>query len=285
MPSQARLIVTGPDGQRNTYFLSPGSLTIGRRSDCDIVILDAKVSRQHARLDCTSDGCRVTDLGSAQGTWVNGQRSGEASLSDGDEVKLGGFTVRFEDAIAKRPVASSDEVTIQAGIEPDLDEPADMEATMATQSVEHSLSDTSVPRVVVYGPGVASETAIGEDRVTIGRGQENTIVVDDRMISRHHAVLEREANRALLRDLGSANGTWARQGRVSQCYLYHGDSFRIGFPPPPGLIYKRAVQRAARAGPQGRGDDSARRQRQAGQAARRLSCRASWASNFIAATR
>ncbi len=99
---------------------------------------------------------------------------------------------------------------------------------MATQSVEHSLSDTTVPRVVVYGPGVAFEKAIGEDRVTIGRGQENTIVVDDRMISRHHAVLEREGYRALLRDLGSANGTWARQGRVSQCYLNHGDSFRIG---------------------------------------------------------
>ncbi len=102
MPSQARLIVTGPDGQRNTYFLSPGSLTIGRRSDCDIVVLDAKVSRQHARLDCDSGGCRVTDLGSAQGTWINGKRSPEAALSDGDEVKLGGFTLQFKDAAAKR---------------------------------------------------------------------------------------------------------------------------------------------------------------------------------------
>ena len=164
----------------------------------------------------------------AQGTWVNGQRTRETRLSDGDEMKLGGFTLRFEADGRDRATAQCDEVTIQAGIEPNLDEPADMEATMATQSVEHSLSDTSVPRVVVYGSGVAFEAPIVGNRATIGRGQESTIVVDDRMISRRHAVLERDGNRVLLRDLDSANGTWVRQHRVKQCWLTHGESFRIG---------------------------------------------------------
>ena len=88
----------GSAGAAN-IFLRPGALTIGRRPGNDIVLPDAFVSGQHAEIVCDDAGCRLTDLGSTNGTTVNGARL-EANqpqlLVDGDEVQIGQSSYRFE---------------------------------------------------------------------------------------------------------------------------------------------------------------------------------------------
>ncbi len=66
------------------------SITIGRAADNDIVIDDNTVSRHHARLDMQASTYILTDLGSANGTWVNGRRlSAPVVLQAGDSIRFG----------------------------------------------------------------------------------------------------------------------------------------------------------------------------------------------------
>ncbi|MCE5233106.1 MAG: FHA domain-containing protein [Mizugakiibacter sp.] len=83
--------VSGPTFGRS--FAVGASATIGRQSDCDICIPAEEISRHHARLRAGSDTVTVEDLGSANGTFVNGQRVTQATLRPGDELALD--AVRF----------------------------------------------------------------------------------------------------------------------------------------------------------------------------------------------
>ena len=71
-------------------------VTIGRAPDCDVVLADAEVSRQHAEVRRVDGGFVVVDLGSMNGTRVNGAGVRERRLEDGDEIAIGTATMRFE---------------------------------------------------------------------------------------------------------------------------------------------------------------------------------------------
>lgn len=63
---------------------------IGRSSDNDIVVPDMRASRNHVRVECVGDDCFMTDLGSSNGTLVNGRRiEGTVQLADGDVFTVG----------------------------------------------------------------------------------------------------------------------------------------------------------------------------------------------------
>ena len=79
---------TGPaTGQR--WVLAKETLTIGRDAECDIMIPDRQVSRVHARLNKTAGGFEIEDLGSKNGTHVNGSPlKGSCRLQDGDLIQV-----------------------------------------------------------------------------------------------------------------------------------------------------------------------------------------------------
>jgi hypothetical protein len=84
-----------PDGR--TVTVDEGPLTIGRLPECSIVVEDANVSRRHAELRRDGDDVVVSDLGSTNGTRVNGaQVRGARRLNDGDEITVGRTSLRFE---------------------------------------------------------------------------------------------------------------------------------------------------------------------------------------------
>jgi hypothetical protein len=70
--------------------LSRGQITLGRSSSCQLVLAEDTVSRRHAALVLRDGAWRVVDLGSSNGTWVNGRRVVEAEVRPGDELRLGG---------------------------------------------------------------------------------------------------------------------------------------------------------------------------------------------------
>jgi hypothetical protein len=82
-----------PGGQR--VVLGEYLLTIGRLPECTITLGDPNVSRRHAEIRPSGAGYRLIDLGSTNGTLVNGRRVHEHQLSDGDTITCGGTTMSF----------------------------------------------------------------------------------------------------------------------------------------------------------------------------------------------
>lgn len=70
-----------------TYAVASAQV-IGRHHECDISIPSEEISRRHAQVKPTTDGVLVEDLGSANGTFINGQRVQTGLLKNGDELRL-----------------------------------------------------------------------------------------------------------------------------------------------------------------------------------------------------
>ncbi len=84
-----------PSGQR--IALGDRPVTIGRMTECTVPLNDQNVSRRHAEIRPGRGAYVVNDLGSTNGTMVNGTRiAGEQRLSDGDILSFGSTYVRFE---------------------------------------------------------------------------------------------------------------------------------------------------------------------------------------------
>lgn len=84
-----------PSGQR--VPLGDAPVTVGRLSECTVPLNDQNVSRRHAEIRPNRQNYVVVDLGSTNGTMVNGTRIyGETTLSDGDIISFGSTYVRFE---------------------------------------------------------------------------------------------------------------------------------------------------------------------------------------------
>ncbi len=94
-PMPARAIF---EAEGTRFTISRGGSVIGRSSSCDVVLASPDVSRQHAQILCDDvEGWIVEDLGSTNGVVVNGGRvNGSLRLSDGDQIKLGPVSGRFE---------------------------------------------------------------------------------------------------------------------------------------------------------------------------------------------
>ncbi len=96
-------ILIGPFGPTQ---LSPGVTVLGRTPDNQIVVNDVKASSHHAELRFTGQDYTITDLGSTNGTFVNGQRIDRAIprvLGTGDTIRIGDTTYRFEVRNAQQP--------------------------------------------------------------------------------------------------------------------------------------------------------------------------------------
>jgi hypothetical protein len=90
-PGEVMLVVRqGPEiGTR--YSVVGEQTTLGRVPDCDIQLDDFTVSRQHAVVVRQVSAWLIRDLGSLNGTYVNGERVEEAALTQGDDVQIGRF--------------------------------------------------------------------------------------------------------------------------------------------------------------------------------------------------
>ena len=79
-----------PSVDRVTFRLPPGTVkTIGRSPGAEFIVEAALVSRLHCQVTATADTLQVKDLGSTNGTFVNGKRVTTADLRDGDTLSVG----------------------------------------------------------------------------------------------------------------------------------------------------------------------------------------------------
>jgi adenylate cyclase len=100
-----------PDGKADHFPLGPCT-AIGRHPNNNLRLPDREVSKEHARIDRTGSGFMLKDLGSSNGTFVNGRRIRELKLRDGDEIALGNARFTFHSGEKDRPTSTN--VTVLA---------------------------------------------------------------------------------------------------------------------------------------------------------------------------
>lgn len=161
------------------------SIKIGRSANNDIQIAEGHVSREHAIVACKDGAFTVDDVGSANGTFVNGvQVYGMNPLSIGDEVHL------FVSVLK-------------------LLSPTDEARADVVERVSAVVGDRASLRIT-RGPQRGQIFALLKEELYIGRSTPSSnweIALQDPTVSRPHAFLVREEQQWKLFDLGSINGT------------------------------------------------------------------------------
>jgi hypothetical protein len=88
-------VVIREDGGERTVTLGSPTVTIGRLADCDVVLTDKGASRKHAQLRLRDRTWTITDLGSTNGTRLNGQTIQSRDLTHGDRITIGSTVIEF----------------------------------------------------------------------------------------------------------------------------------------------------------------------------------------------
>ena len=148
MPS---LQVTTNDGQIFNYPVIKERITLGRSKDNDLVISDNTVSRHHAEIRKSKDGYLLIDLGSYNGTRLNGKPIQTAPLTDNDLVQIGLTKMVFFDR-ASIPETPSDSVLFAAESE-DTDSRFPVVATSPFQAQAHGKSSELLLNLGAQKPG------------------------------------------------------------------------------------------------------------------------------------
>ncbi len=107
-----RLQRVADNGELEQISLEMFPFTIGRNDDCDLQIESPKISREHAEITSDLGGFRIRDLGSTNGTSLNGRRIDQADLNDGDIVLIADLEFTFA---AIPPTTRRDTVTMAIG--------------------------------------------------------------------------------------------------------------------------------------------------------------------------
>ncbi|MFP3870412.1 MAG: ATP-binding protein [Syntrophobacteria bacterium] len=151
MTAYELLVITGPE-QGKSFRLENDEIIIGRGSSCQITLNDRTISRHHSKIVRGAEGLVIEDLGSANGTFVNGYQVESSVLKVDDRLTLGNIEMLLRQ-VASRPLASQ-----QVLLHPRLDdEPTRLHQPSvqqiqtgersdptSTMSITHSLSSTEL---------------------------------------------------------------------------------------------------------------------------------------------
>ncbi|HBP19609.1 MAG TPA: hypothetical protein DEA08_17695 [Planctomycetes bacterium] len=97
MKQRMRLLFrSGHQKGQTLEFVSPRTLILGRSSQTDVQIYDERISRRHAAIKLEPDRARLKDLGSGNGTFVNGNQVRERTLATGDVLRMGHTEVEVQ---------------------------------------------------------------------------------------------------------------------------------------------------------------------------------------------
>ena len=230
--SYGKLILINPNGPEQEFNLAKSSVTLGRASTNDIHLDDARVSRSHALLEYGLQGITLVDLGSANGTRLNGIRVERATLKPGDTISLGSQQLKYQ---IEDP---SEDIGLTK-----IDSQMQLDQTLNQEFLPMVINETSHPSLVVFTAEKTWNVDISKlDQAVLGRDESCAVYLDLPKVSRRHAEIQQISGGYLLKDLNSTNGTWLSGKKVEQHLLQDGDVFQVG---PAQLVFKSGFQEQA----------------------------------------
>jgi pSer/pThr/pTyr-binding forkhead associated (FHA) protein len=107
------LVLFKKNGSRKDFRLPSNVTVIGRRQDCDLCIPLMVVSRKHCEINKTREALIIRDLGSSNGTYLNGKRITEAEVKPGDYLQIGPLAFGLQIDGTPEHIAVPDEMILQ----------------------------------------------------------------------------------------------------------------------------------------------------------------------------
>jgi len=208
--SRYKLIVHEESGTREIE-LGPEPVVIGRSGENTVQIDHSSISRRHSEIQSSPDGVEVRDLGSSNGTLVNGEKIDSRIVRPGDQIRFG--QVRAE------IVAAAESASPDAG-EIELEE-ISIEAPAGAESSEYVL-------VVLDGESQGERYPLEKRRLVLGRSGSCDIRLKGLGVSGTHAEIVWTGGAPVLRDLDSTNGVLQAGRRVKEVTLKDGLTLGIG---------------------------------------------------------
>jgi pSer/pThr/pTyr-binding forkhead associated (FHA) protein len=174
------LVVQDKEGNTTQYSVdSKPEVVLGRAAEVDVPLLSKNVSRKHAKLRFQGKKILIEDLGSSNGVLVNGAKIvGPTEVLAGSEFQIGEFTVK---------ITSQEPETSQGSL-----------GSLIGQN------GAFLDKILTIKAG---------DNI-VGRGSECDVFVADGSISRRHAILTASVDKFVVRDMGSANGTFVNGQKI-----------------------------------------------------------------------
>lgn len=242
------LVNTQSSAPPKEFELIKSEHVIGRDEGVDIVIPTPAVSRRHARLMLEGDSYAIEDLGSSNGTFINGDRLiGRRTLNHGDQIRLGqAITLNYSSPVAEEPGKTA--------VRPATPVPSMPSHVMQTTIGEEvSLPAASGPRQLIVTIAGENPKSYSLTRTTysIGRLDANDIVIPSPIVSGKHARLEQASGGGYkLTVLPEARNPVLFEGRPLEAsrVLRHGDLLRIGSQDPGVMVtltYEAPAEAAA----------------------------------------
>lgn len=213
-----KLILLNPNGPEQEFELAKSSISIGRATTNDIILDDARVSRRHAQLGFGTQGVTLKDLGSSNGTRLNGVRVKRATLTSEDTISLGSQQLKY----------TVDDPSEDVGLTV-IDTQSQLDQTINDEFLPVVINETREPSLVIFNGDCTWSIDLNNlDQATIGRDESCAVFIDSNKVSRRHAEVQQRGEAFLLKDLNSTNGTWVDGKQIDQYILQDGDVIRIG---------------------------------------------------------
>lgn len=256
--SNFKLVLTNEQSSTSPkeFELIKSEMIAGRDESVDIVIPTPAVSRRHAKFVQEGNGYVIEDLGSSNGTFVNGQKiSGRQALKHKDQIRLGqAVTLVYED-----PMPIQDSLKTEIGSVPAIHEsPKTVIGSAAVGNMQTIIGEepqlkskvTEPPQLIIDVAGGNSKThTLTRSVLTIGRLESNDIVIPSQIVSGQHARLEQVSGGGYkVVILPEARNPILFEGRPVEGsrVLRHGDVLRIGSL-DPGLMVTITYQSPSQA--------------------------------------
>jgi len=225
-PAPEVLLFVG-DRQLGAFSLAGGELTIGRIPGNALVIDNAGVSRRHAVIRVKGDKVILEDLGSANGTFVRGQRIEEYELRDGDEISIVKHRLVYrvsreaETPPKVEPITDAGQKTMY------IDSAAIAQAMGSRPGTRPEVAATTLrPRLIL--PDL-KKFALEEDEVTLGSGRGCQIPLSGMFVGKEHAKIVRTKDGQFkIQHISGLAGTRVNGEKISEHLLKHGDEIEIG---------------------------------------------------------
>jgi predicted component of type VI protein secretion system len=200
------LVVVEPEIAPGRFVFRDGAV-LGRSPECEVVVAHPSVSRLHARIARDADGWVLADLGSRNGTRVNGRRVERVRLADGDRVELGEVRLEFRSApetgAAATALEFAEELVLPSGRARGSGAEHGVEPSVEIEG-EELLAETAVrPRAGAGQSGADSTAGVGDERAAPARPDPRA-ALDAATLRRAELVRQMRAERSS----GLAGGDW-----------------------------------------------------------------------------